>query len=409
MSAVPWATIVCGVVCLSVGCGAETKAGSTGRKPASSASDPFGNAGTGGSSGGTGLDPFGNPIKGTGTAGAGKGSGGAGGGKNDCASVSVAANRRTPDVMLVVDGSGSMEEQFGMGTRWNGLDAALNAQGTGLVTQLAGAVKFGMTIYQRADVNSCPTLTEVPTMLNNAAMIASTFQSVQPQGGTPTGEALSAVVAKLPDQAQQLDVETEPRIIILATDGMPNGCGAPPDKSICPDVPPLIPGFPAGPDPFCVANYFAMLPPDYQKTVDAARAAKAKGIDVYVISLAPGMQQQSELQRVANVGLGLDEAMSPGAPIYDAANPMALRDALISIVGGAVGCLLQIEGTLDVSRACSGTVKLDTTVLTCDDPNGWRAVDATHIELQGTACTMFESNPTVHLDASWPCGVVIVE
>jgi hypothetical protein len=346
---------------------------------------------------------------GTTDSGSGGPGGSADGANDDCASVMVAANRRTPEVMLVVDGSGSMDEQFGMGSRWTEFDSALNAQGTGLVTQLDGVVKFGMTIYQRAEVNSCPALTEVPTMLNNAALIASTFQSVKPEGGTPTGEALSAVVAKLPNMAQQLDADPQPRIIILATDGTPNGCGTPPDKSICPDVPPLVPGSPAAPDPFCVANYFATLPPDYGMLVDAARAAKDKGIDVYVIILASGVQQQSELQRVANVGLGLDEATKPGAPIYDAADPMALRDALFSIVGGAVGCLLQIDGKLDVARACSGTVKLDTTLISCDDPNGWHAVDETHIELQGTACTMFESNPTVQLDASWPCAVVTVE
>jgi hypothetical protein len=380
-----WAA--CSVALGTLACSAEDSP--TGRRDRGN-SDPFHNA--------SGSGP------GTGTAGAG-GPDPIGGG---CASISVAANRRTPEVMIVVDGSGSMEDDFGNGTRWTELDAALNDATTGIVPQLAGSVEFGLTIYQRADINTCPTLTEVPVALDNAAAIGSTYDGVMPQGGTPTGEGLQAVVDKMESVAAMVDEEIQPRIIILATDGMPNGCGEPPDMTICPNVPPLIPGFPEGPDLFCVLNYFANLPPDYQGTVDAAHAAKLKGIDVYVISLAPGMQQQSELQRVANVGVGLDEAASPGAPIYDAADPQSLRDALARIVGGAVGCKLQLEGELDVARACSGTVKLNGAPLGCDDANGWRAIDTTQIELMGAACDQFESDPSVVLDASWPCGVVTV-
>ena len=379
-----------------LGCSAEDSQAGTGRKPGD---DPFHNAS------GSGSGTFGNA--GGGRAGSSGGDDPIGSG-GKCASVNVGANRRTPQVMLVVDGSGSMDDNYGGGTRWTELDAALNDPTTGIVTQLAGSVEFGLTIYQRADINTCPTLTEVPTAIDNAAAIASTYDSVRPQGGTPTGEGLQAVVEKMPSVAAMVDAEIKPRIIILATDGMPNGCGEPPDMSICPNVPPLFPGFPEGPDPFCVLNYFANLPPDYQGTVDAAHAAKLKGIDVYVISLAPGMQEQTELQRVANVGVGMDEAASPGAPIYDAADPQSLRDALARIVGGAVGCRLQLEGELDLPRACSGTVKLKGVPLTCDDANGWHAVDSTQIELTGTACDQFENEPSVVLEATWPCDVVTV-
>ena len=378
-------------------CSAEDPAG--GRRPGDT--DPFHNA-KGGGSGSSANNPGGDPNAGS------------SGGlvlnpDGSCARITVAANRRTPQVMLVVDGSGSMEDNYGNGTRWTELDAALTDPTTGIVPQLAGSVEFGLTIYQRADINTCPTLTEVPVAIDNAAAIDMTYASVRPQGGTPTGEGLQAVVDKMESVAAMVDADIKPRIIILATDGMPNGCGEPPDMTVCPNVPPLIPGFPEGPDPFCVLNYFANLPPDYQGTVDAAHAAKLKGIDVYVISLAPGMQEQGELQRVANVGVGLDEAANPGAPIYDAADPQSLRDALASIVGGAVGCVLQLEGQLNVGQACTGVVALNGGPVDCDDPNGWRAVDSTHVELLGAACDLFESDPTVNLDASWPCGVVTVE
>jgi hypothetical protein len=125
------------------------------------------------------------------------------------------------------------------------------------------------------------------------------------------------------------------------------------------------------------------------------------------VSLAPGMQQLDQLQRVANVGLGMDEAASPGAPIFEPADPAALRDTLLSIIGGAVGCTLQLAGRLDVNRACEGTVDLNGAALGCNDPNGWRPIDNGHIELMGDACRTFMGDPTVMLNAAWPCGVVV--
>ena len=47
---------------------------------------------------------------------------------------------------------------------------------------------------------------------------------VEPGGGTPTGEALQKVVDSLPDYGSMLDSTEAAPIIILATDGEPNGC-----------------------------------------------------------------------------------------------------------------------------------------------------------------------------------------
>jgi hypothetical protein len=44
--------------------------------------------------------------------------------------------------------------------------------------------------------------------------------------------------------------------------------------------------------------------------------------------------------------------------------------------------------------------------LACDDPNGWRVVDAKHIELVGDACTNWLSTTDASIDARFPCNVI---
>jgi hypothetical protein len=379
----------------------ETNGGRSGGGTGSGDGDsPFGNAGPGGG----GDDGFGNTDSMGGPV-----AGGAAdpGSSKQCANIEVDVTRKKPIVNIVVDGSGSMNEPFGAGTRWTELQKALIDPMAGVVPQLETAVEFGLNIYQSAELGMCPSLTQVAPALMNAMPITTSYQTIMPNGGTPTGEALQAVVDMMPDVSMMPDAD--PHVILLATDGMPNGCGGLPASvtAMCPNVPSPIPLFPPGPDPFCVAMALAMAPPDTQSTLDATRAAMMKGIQTYVVSLAPGLQQQADLQKVANLGLGMDEAATPGAPIFEPMNPDALRDALLMIIGGAVGCVIEVQGTLTFDRACEGTVTLNGTERECGSPDGWRPVDENHFELVGSSCTEFQANPTVSLSANWPCGVIV--
>lgn len=395
-------TMALGVWLALAACGADEGSSTGGRSSGpggGGSADPFGN-----STPGTGDGNFGN----TNTMG-GPVAGGAAdpGSSKQCANIEVDVTRKKPVVMIVVDGSGSMSETFGGGTRWTELQKALIDPTVGVVPQLESAVEFGLSIYQSADLGMCPALTQVPTALMNAMPITTSYQTIMPNGGTPTGEALQAVVDMMPDVSMMPDAD--PHVIILATDGMPNGCGGLPANvtAMCPNVPSPIPLFPPGPDPFCVAMALANAPPDTQSTLDATKAAMTKGVQTYVISLAPGLVQMGELQKVANLGLGMAETATPGAPIFEPTNPDALRDALLMIIGGAVGCTIEVQGTLAFDRACEGTVTLNGVERECGGADGWRPVDETHFELVGAACMEFQANPTVSLSANWPCGVIV--
>jgi hypothetical protein len=324
-----------------------------------------------------------------------------------CASVRVNANRVIPTVQLVIDGSGSMEEDFGDTTRWAAVRDALLAE-TGVVQRLDDVVEFGMSIYQTGGqgMNSCPTLTGPPPAIGNFDAINGAWLE-EPNGSTPTAEAMESVVATMSENLNQPDRTIGPQIIILATDGAPNGCSGGLDWvqwATCTFLNPM--------DPAC-AGFNMMLENDgYVRTLQAAHDAQAKGIQVYVLDLSEGGINQQELQKVANVGVGLDENATPPAPLYVPSDPAALASALETIIGGSATCSVALEGEITkIDAACgvSSTVQLNGEPLTCGDANGWRIVDSTHIELVGDACTRWLSSTDSALDARFACDLVRVE
>jgi hypothetical protein len=316
---------------------------------------------------------------------------------NVCASASVAARRITPDVYFVIDGSGSMNSRFGDGTRWSVLrDSLVGA--SGVITKLETVVKFGMAIYSNNDPNACPTMTDVKADLNNLMALSAAYPMQELGGGTPTGEALQKVIDGLPSFNNGPDQTGRPPIIILATDGEPNGCSSAAACNWAADWASCLGN---------ILNQVANAPATYDTTLAAVRAAKDKAIPVWVISLADGLNSIPDLQKTANIGAGLDDNAMPGATIYSPQSPDDLTMTLSKLIGQAVTCDVELAGTLTVNRACEGTVTMNGEKIGCNDAQGWKATDANHIQLQGSSCDRFKSDPTVILDARFPCDVVV--
>src|SRR5262245_40004691 len=76
---------------------------------------------------------------------AGTGDGGTGGeGDSGCGYVTLQATPVTPNVILIIDQSSSMDEKFGSSTRWQSLKDSLLAD-NGLIKELQHVVRFGAT------------------------------------------------------------------------------------------------------------------------------------------------------------------------------------------------------------------------------------------------------------------------
>jgi len=353
------------------------------------------------------------------------GGGGVGGG---CASANVMFKQETPNVMLVVDRSLSMEDPFGTENRWDTLRNALTDPAMGLVATLETQVRFGLTMYTgpafnmggpggpggpgvpggggRTGIggrtggggfgglgaggttggsppaatggmasNTCPVLVEVPIALNNYMPIQTVYAANEPLGATPTGESIAAIWPKI----QALDPVTfpGPRVMVLATDGEPNMC----------------------------SNINNMMEGRRQSEM-AIQAAYEAGIPTFVISVGDDVGED-HLRRIANIGQGFP-ANDGMDRFYPANDPSQLADAFETIISGVRACVFDLNGNVNLNAATMGRVTIDGMNLTYMDPNGWHLNGQGQVVVDGAACQQIQQGAT-GVDIWFPCGAFIPE
>ena len=271
-----------------------------------------------------------------------------------CPALDVILIPRTPTVVLLVDQSGSMDQDFGGATRWEVItDVLINPQ-TGVVPQFADSIRLGLTLYTSVEGNTmggeCPMLTEVDPSIDNAAAIESTMSMALPVQDTPTGESLDVVW-------QKLDALEEPgrKYIVLATDGEPDTCATPNPQEGQPE------------------------------SVAAAEAAFAAGIETFVISVGDEVSE-GHLQDMANAGQGVQDAT-----FYQALDQDALDQAFEEILGSVRSCELDLMSPLSAEDAQGCTLEVNGEAVGLDDPNGWQLNGDMQIELLGSSCDTLQA------------------
>jgi hypothetical protein len=297
------------------------------------------------------------------------GSGGSGTGGPDasCPSVNFMATAVVPSIQLVIDRSGSMGTQLPNTnmSRYQAMREAL-VGANGVVGQLQAKAHFGASLY--SSDSPCPRFynTAARTM-NNFAQIQQLIDSQGPAGNTPTPPAIDAAVQGFSQNPPPMG---SPPIIVLATDGLPNSC--------------------AGDD-------------TQAQSVVSAKNAYTAGIRTFVLGIA-GVND-SFLQAMANAGQGVQQNM-PNAKFYTANSPAQLQMAFQAIIGGVVSCELNINGTVDPDQAKGGSVTLNGMQLMYG--TDWELVNGTTIRLLGQACETLKSSTNPMVQASFPCGSIIL-
>jgi hypothetical protein len=324
----------------------------------------------------------------------------------------------TPTIWLVIDGSGSMADEFGGSTRWESLRSALMAP-DGVVSGLQQNVRFGMVIYSGGEqmvpacagvvnfacgcytgaepacctaacggtppvpVGMCADLVVVDPAISNYMTLDAAYPAHEIGGWTPTDRALEHVVTALPVLNGPIvpDLKKDPIYVILATDGAPNDqCNGA--------------GFGGG-----GGGAAGFQPVVAKRVVDTVTAGVQKGMHMFVISLAGDDPELSaHLVEVANIG-------SPGQKPFVPAGKDELVAALQQIIGGAT-CQVELNGTVAMGQECSGEVRLNGIALPCNAPDGWSMANERTVQLQGTACSSFVGVAS-QVHAAFPCAVFL--
>jgi hypothetical protein len=309
--------------------------------------------GSGASSGtGTGLVSGGGASNGSGT--------GNVTGMN-CAEVPQNVNRLPPDILLIQDKSGSMnqsadgtcQQNCGANSKWSQTTGALMT----VLTTTDMGVNWGLKLFASPGGGSCTVNAgvEIPIAPNNATPINNNLAGQTPSNSTPTRLAVNAGTTYM-----RTLTDMNPKFLLLATDGLPN----------------------------CIPGNMDNQASDMAGAVQAVTDALAAGFPTFVVGIATTSDPMSDatLTAMANAG-GKPRAGTPS--YYPVMNQQDLVDALNSIVSIAGSCIFTIPPppNSDTDSMHIG-VTVGGTNLNQDPShtNGWDYVGTNQVEVYGPAC-----------------------
>jgi hypothetical protein len=330
--------------------------------------------GSGGASGAAGV---------WGTAGTSASDAGPSGSSNpdsNCGAASQGAKMVPPDILIVQDKSGSMNQDSTGKTctstgcsKWAQTTDAINMVVAATETGVNWGLKFFATGATGCDVNAGA---EVPVAANNAAAIAGAITGATPGSSTPTRSAMQAAVAYL-----QTLTDTNPKYILLATDGLPN----------------------------CIPGSASTMMDDSTGAEQAVADALAAGFPTFVVGI--GNTMGNSVLNVMAMNGGKPQMVPPASTyFYQVNNTADLVTALSSIVGSVASCtfnLGQAPNSFSTNKAIDvfgDNVKIP------QDPtmtDGWNYVGGgfDQIQFYGPTCDAIMSAAIKDVTVTYRCVV----
>jgi hypothetical protein len=329
-----------------------------------------------------------------------------------CEVVHLNASPSTPDMLIVLDRSGSMQVEG----RWVPSSNAVRS----VVKRLQSQIRFGLALFPdpaatgsmnnnnngvQIDASACISDPDpldcisklladagvmvntdtssgpcaagkivVPADLNSGDAIESALNMTQPNGGTPTPETLQRLVEDFAVPAGP-DAVVRPKYILLVTDGQPT----------CP-----------------TGGGSLTTQPDIDSSNAAIEMLAARGARTYVIgynTTGPGNELVSSvLDGFAQRGGTGDTKHRP------VENEASLLAEFQRIAGAAVSCTFVLDKA--PPRADYVLVKVNGTQVNLNDPNGWALINGRTVELRGATCDMLQRDGDHLVDAEVRCEVV---
>jgi von Willebrand factor type A domain len=335
------------------------------------------NGGSGGGSGlGGGAGNTGPQINLDASAAGGAATGGQGGAAppaadSNCGITSVSTTKQPADLLLVLDRSNSMARDITQDqdcpagsttctSRWKAVTDAVKA----VLPDTQDTVYWGLKLFATSQ-NGCDVTdgVDVAPGPGNASAISAQIAATGPSTGTPTTE----VIRKTSSYLLGL-TDTNPKYILLATDGQPYCAGPQKDQ------------------------------PDDQAAIDSIKNnAFAHGIKVFVVGLTISAANTATLNSMAVAG-GTTQ-------FYAADSPAALKDALQNISGIVATCSFTLaKAPPDPNNIA---VFLDGTRAPNDATNGWvLTTNNTKVEITGSYCDSIKNGNAKDVQVLMGCAPI---
>jgi hypothetical protein len=352
--------------------------------PTGSGSGNGGNTG-GGASVGAGAGP------GSGSTGVGLTSGSGGdvgiGGGGNCGQASVPIEATPPDVLIIEDKSGSMDEDDsgrgsgGANSKWSQVSAALKMVVMANDAQINWGIKF-FSDNNACDATGAPAVGIGP---NNSGPIAAAINGTSPGGNTPTRDAVATGAMYLSGVK-----DSNNKYILLATDGLPN----------CPN------GCASMSKPSNMCTQTDNPNEDMATTQAIGDALNNFGIKTFVIGVGDVATAQNTLNNFAMAG-GLPQK-GAATSYYAATDPTALENALQALIGAVFSCTVSLSsapsGFTNVAVSAVDTSTNKKVAIPEDGTNGW-TYDANkqNILLKGSACDKLKNGGYKDLNFIYAC------
>jgi hypothetical protein len=282
----------------------------------------------------------------------------------NCAAVNQPVNKLPPDILLILDKSGSMNDSAdgtctgtcGANSKWSQTTAALMQ----VLTDTDSGVNWGLKYFTSPGGGMCTVNpgADVPIAGNNAGAINASIGGTTPGNSTPTRIAVQTGAAYMGTVN-----DANPKFLLLATDGLPNcmpGCSG---------------------QTGCQAS-------DMTGAIQAVTDAATAGFPTFVVGIATTSDATSDatLTGMANAG-GKPRAGTPTYyPVMNQADLVAALNAIVVIAGTCVFTIppppnsdtdqmhigVQVNGS-EISRDTSHN-------------NGWDYTGTNQVTVYGSSC-----------------------
>jgi hypothetical protein len=289
-----------------------------------------------------------------------------------CNEVEIVAGSIPPNLMLVVDKSGSMDDDD---TCAVGCNLKIEDAKTALVYLLnegMGQIRFGWMPYP-TDSSCGPGIVDVPCGDDTVATIIPLVNGMRANGGTPTGETLEAANAD-PDMHD----ESRSNFVLLLTDGLPT----------CP--------FGAGRQ---------VTEQDKTRALNAVTALHQAGIDTFVIGLGETLNNAGDPALLNDMAVAGGRARAGADKNYKANSLNELQAALQDIGGMVIGCNLSLSEVPEEPNYL--WVYFDGVPVPRDRNhiNGWDYdPDRNQVNFYGPACDQLRSGQVDKVDIKMGCA-----